>query len=244
VHHFVGYLFMKLDTFLTAETQTRPRLWITNWSFVNPPQDCKALHSWWKPPSAHFLPIHHGRHNVVIFFWGELCANICVRAIIVWIPQPVARGVHRYVHLKSHYRNAKRMYTQISDWRKANNEKYWIRNYHHNKIWFFWRHLNVITAHISAISIYCKEYNVLSINKGSLLVCHVEISQMMVYLLTLLLLLESPLMGKGASRFFHNVKTYDLWCSNYWILSKFFIENSIKSNIKMWRKLGHILVLL
>ncbi len=47
----------------------------------------------------------------------------------------------------------------------------------------------------------------LSINKGSLLVCHLEISQMMVHRLTLLILLESPLMGKGASRLFHNVKT-------------------------------------
>jgi hypothetical protein len=140
---------MKLDTFLTAETQTRPRLWITNWSFVNPPQDCKALHWWWKTPCAHFLPICHGWHNIVIF---------------------VARGIHRYVHLKSHYGNAKGMYTQISDCWKANNEKYWIRNHHHNKIWFFLRHSNVITAHISAISSYCKHHNVLSINKGSLLV--------------------------------------------------------------------------
>jgi len=211
---------------------------------VNPPQDCKALHLWWKTPSAHFLPICHGRHNVVIFFWRELCVNICVRALIFGIPQPVARGIHRYVHLKSHYRNAKGMYTQISDCWKENNEKYWIRNHHHNKIWFFLRHLNLITAHISAISNYCKHHNVLSINKGSWLVCHVEISQMMVHLLTLLILLESPLLGQGASRLFHNVKTYDLRCSNYWILSNFFIENSIYSNIKMWKNWGTFLVLL
>lgn len=73
----------------------------------------------------------------------------------------------------------------------------------------------MITAHISAISICCKHHNVLSINKGSLLVCHVEISQMMVHFLILLILLESPLMGKGTPRLFHNVKTYGVVIIEY-----------------------------
>ncbi len=139
-----------------------------------------------------------------LFLKRALCEHLCASTHFL-NPPTSCKGIRRYVHLKSHYHNAKGMYTQISDCSKDNNEKYWIRNHHHNKIWFFLRHLNLITANISATSTYCKHHNVLSINKGSLLVCHVEISQMMVHLLTLLILLESPLLGHGASRLFHNV---------------------------------------